>query len=69
MTTKHIIELTCDACKVKSDSAYSWARIHISSSTPAVSLGPDQHFDVCPDCWAKMRQVIYPPRVRSAGQP
>jgi len=62
MATKHTITLTCDACKTEGSDAYSWARISISGSTQSMILMPDQHYDLCPECWRKVRSTMIYPR-------
>ena len=65
MTTKCTITLTCDVCKKESDNAYSWARIQISGASGTLRMSPDRHYDLCPDCWVPVRQMIYPPKART----
>lgn len=68
MTTKHTIELTCDSCGAKGSGIYSWARINISGASDNMGLSPDQNYDLCPECWMKVRnEYVYPRRKFSAN--
>lgn len=56
MATKHILKLTCDGCKIESDNPHAWARIDVSG------FSPDQHYDLCPECWKGVRTTVIHPR-------